>query len=175
MTEFEKEFDVNFDNEISKTIPRNYDFYWYKQLMSARTYFKDWQPPKEKVKIPKEMSEFVDSYIDINDTSIQYVLKDFVKTEVYHYVRENFEKYGAYDVLLFRAIHEGYEVDKEKLYYVRFVDDGKSYLNKSSFQIFISTCDETNVAKTKFTEKEIKDIDERFWQFAVEVEDDKRI
>lgn len=64
---------------------------------------------------------------------------------------------------------------KEELYYVEFpkVDDDR-FLNQSTLtkEIIISDSGESLDYKTKFTEKEIKAIDERYWQFAVPVEED---
>ena len=70
-----------------------------------------------------------------------------------------------------------YEIEKEKLYFVSFptpdrgninmwrnTDTGSFYFAKSSS---VTSQDGYNCV---FTEKEIKEHDERFWQFAVEVE-----
>ena len=75
-----------------------------------------------------------------------------------------------------------YEVEKEKLYYVELPNtNSKSeslYLaqgNVSGDYWFNSRLErldyEAGACKHKFTEKEIKDYDERYWQFAVEVEE----
>lgn len=56
-----------------------------------------------------------------------------------------------------RAILDGYEVEKEQLYYVKL--PGVGYLNNADGGI-------------KHTEKEIKAIDKRYWPFAVKAEDE---
>lgn len=61
--------------------------------------------------IPKEMAEWIENYVDINEVAIQYVLKDFVKSDAYEYVRDNLEKYGAYDTLLHNAVRYGYRIE----------------------------------------------------------------
>ncbi|EAG9454783.1 DUF1642 domain-containing protein [Listeria monocytogenes] len=71
-----------------------------------------------------------------------------------------------------RAWLDGYEVEKEPLYYVKFVVDADGYLNvRSPSCLVVSDNDERSGYKTKFTEAEIKEMDERYWQFAVLVEE----
>ncbi|EAF6832965.1 DUF1642 domain-containing protein [Listeria monocytogenes] len=71
-----------------------------------------------------------------------------------------------------RAWLDGYEVEKEPLYYVKFVVDADGYLNaRSPSCLVVSDNDERSGYKTKFTEAEIKEMDERYWQFAVPVKE----
>lgn len=62
---------------------------------------------------------------------------------------------------------------KQKLYYVKFpgFDADEGYLNfdKSNGEYTVDEPSESSYFKTKFTEAEIKAIDERYWAFAVEV------
>lgn len=76
--------------------------------------------------------------------------------------------------LFARAWLDGYEVKKEPLYYVQFVNNNEGYLNMSSSgRLVVFDKDECTGYKTKFTEKEIKAMDkgDAYWQFAVPVED----
>ncbi|EIW6151717.1 DUF1642 domain-containing protein [Listeria monocytogenes] len=73
--------------------------------------------------------------------------------------------------LLARAWMDGYEVEKEPLYYVKFIDDESAYLNAWPSGDLLATSNEGCGFKTKFTEAEIKAMDERYWQFAVPVEE----
>ncbi|MDH4600859.1 DUF1642 domain-containing protein [Listeria innocua] len=73
--------------------------------------------------------------------------------------------------LFARAWMDGYEVEKEPLYYVKFIDDESAYLNARSSGDLIATSNEGCGFKTKFTEAEIKAMDERYWQFAVLVDE----
>lgn len=60
------------------------------------------------------------------------------------------------------------------LYYVVFLpDDEFSYLKYNTIDrtAFVSEKIERDEFKTKFTEEEIKNMDERYWQFAVPVEE----
>ncbi len=73
----------------------------------------------------------------------------------------------------------GYEVEKESLYYVKLKIPGATYYLIQTFlmpgdtHMCFSAATERYGAKWKntFTEAEIKEIDERFWPFAVPVEE----
>ncbi|WP_241689101.1 DUF1642 domain-containing protein [Enterococcus faecalis] len=72
-----------------------------------------------------------------------------------------------------RAWLEGYEVEKEQLYYV--IDTTtKQYIgvDKVSNEAFWLSSQNSG-ARTPLTEQEIKSIDERYWPFAVKVEGKK--
>ncbi|HGI6637507.1 TPA: DUF1642 domain-containing protein [Listeria monocytogenes] len=74
--------------------------------------------------------------------------------------------------LLARAWLDGYEVEKEPLYYVRFFDGGLGFLNVYFNGVRLLSCHLGSEGyKTKFTESEIKNIDTRYWDFAVPVEE----
>ncbi|HBI6611410.1 TPA: DUF1642 domain-containing protein, partial [Listeria monocytogenes] len=65
-----------------------------------------------------------------------------------------------------------YEVEKEPLYYVRFFDGGLGFLNVYFNGVRLLSCHLGSEGyKTKFTESEIKNIDTRYWDFAVPVEE----
>ncbi|EAH0739764.1 DUF1642 domain-containing protein [Listeria monocytogenes] len=72
--------------------------------------------------------------------------------------------------LFARAWLDGYEVEKEPLYYVRFFEGKIGFLNVYyNGSINVGSYDQCCGYKTKFTESEIKEMDERYWQFAVPV------
>ncbi len=82
--------------------------------------------------------------------------------------------------LFIRSLLNGYEVEKEPLYYVYFPeiiaspeiffpDIEGAYLMKSDDGIELA--DNNDFEDMKFTEREIKAIDERYWAFAVPVEE----
>ncbi|HAB9652883.1 TPA: DUF1642 domain-containing protein [Listeria monocytogenes] len=75
--------------------------------------------------------------------------------------------------LFARAWMDGYEVEQEPLYYIKVIDSYFGYinLNLKTGAYTTSTNEEPVGFKTKFTEQEIKAIDERYWQFKVPVED----
>nr|WP_317753292.1 DUF1642 domain-containing protein [Enterococcus faecalis] len=64
------------------------------------------------------------------------------------------------------SLVNGYEVEKEQLYYVKLTEIGYMRFGK---KYFYSTDKED--AK-RYTEKQIKAIDERYWPFAVKAEDE---
>lgn len=66
--------------------------------------------------------------------------------------------------LFFKAWIHGYEVEKEQLYYVKLPEIGYMRFGK---KYFYSTDKED--AK-RYTESQIKAIDERYWPFAVKVD-----
>ncbi|ELG8809568.1 DUF1642 domain-containing protein [Listeria monocytogenes] len=71
-----------------------------------------------------------------------------------------------------RAWLDGYEVEKEPLYYVRFINNCSGYLNvRNDGRRSLSDSVQNDIFKTQFTEAEIKAMDERYWQFSVPVRD----
>ncbi|EGO2521364.1 DUF1642 domain-containing protein [Enterococcus faecalis] len=73
------------------------------------------------------------------------------------------------------ALANGYEVEKEQLYYVKLP---VVYFNHLDLEVYLmkDDCGEITIADNnefddmKFTEQEIKVIDERYWPFAVKVD-----
>lgn len=77
--------------------------------------------------------------------------------------------------LLIDALANGYEVEKEQLYYVKFdILYLQKYLvkNVETNQFYLSNNEKVvgNYEQVKFTEQEIKAVDERYWPFAVKVD-----
>ncbi|EAC3748487.1 DUF1642 domain-containing protein [Listeria monocytogenes] len=68
--------------------------------------------------------------------------------------------------LFARAWLDGYEVEKEPLYYVR-LPLPFGYLRRSKLYPASQNVEDAS----KYSEKEIKDMDERYWQFAVLVDE----
>ncbi|EAC3441158.1 DUF1642 domain-containing protein [Listeria monocytogenes] len=66
----------------------------------------------------------------------------------------------------------GYEVEKEPLYYVQLITNSLGYLNvRNDGRRSLSDSVQNDIFKTQFTEAKIREMDERYWQFAVLVED----
>ncbi|EAC3518276.1 DUF1642 domain-containing protein [Listeria monocytogenes] len=71
-----------------------------------------------------------------------------------------------------RAWLDGYEVEKEPLYYVQLITNSLGYLNvRNDGRRSLSDSVQNDIFKTQFTEAKIKEMDECYWQFAVPVED----
>ena len=116
------------------------------------------QPPKELVKV----RQFVADWFEKNKDNLEEFLNWLGDTET-----------NSYETLI-RMKTEGYFIDNDKLYEVVFLDDGKDrlILNKVKDRLFIDFDEDVeSYHKTEFTEKEINAIDEKYWAFAVEVED----
>ena len=79
-------------------------------------------------------------------------------------------------VKLLNAIDNGYEVEKEQLYYVDFINDGDVYKRlildheNGKYNIVDWSDNLIGLVQEMFTEQEIKAIDERYWPFAVKVD-----
>lgn len=116
------------------------------------------QPPKELVKV----RQFVADWFEKNKDNLEEFLNWLDDTET-----------NSYETLI-RMKTEGYLIDNDELYEVVFLDDGKDrlILNKVGNRLFIDFDEDVeSYHKTEFTEKEIKAIDKRYWDFAVEVEE----
>ncbi|EAC6915142.1 DUF1642 domain-containing protein [Listeria monocytogenes] len=74
--------------------------------------------------------------------------------------------------ILARAWMDGYEVEKEPLYYVQLIEKVFGYLNEpDGGHLSLNDNVQNDIFKTQFTESEIKEMDKRYWQFAVPVRD----
>lgn len=144
----------------------------------------------KKVVIPKFVAEFLGSHwedgepakedkADLIRHQEQYI-RSFGTSELKNWIvkADNF-------ILFVEAVMNGYEVEKEKLYYVKLpISVWNNHLEElettPSYLQFDNTSDEFNIFgtsnsyfrnfKAKLTEETIKSIDERYWAFAVEVE-----
>lgn len=136
----------------------------------------------KKVVIPQFVVDVMSNYSDLRDMLTEEYYSNSTEEidndDVQCWIDENFES-------LCRAWLDGYEVEKEKLYYVKLpVSIWNEHLDeletKWAYLKFDNTSDESNIAlynrsdysnfKAKLTEDKIKSIDERYWAFAVEVE-----
>ncbi|EMW5353853.1 DUF1642 domain-containing protein [Enterococcus faecalis] len=98
--------------------------------------------------------------------------------EEYSFLTEKIESWLTVPknkVKLMSAIDNGYEVETEQLYYVKFdILYLQKYLvkNVETDQFYLSNNEKVvgNYEQVRFTEQEIKAIDERYWAFAVKVD-----
>ncbi|MGX7378725.1 DUF1642 domain-containing protein [Carnobacterium maltaromaticum] len=136
----------------------------------------------KKVAIPKFIAEAMQGYdsleMMIGEEYYSNSSEEIGNDDIQCWIEENFET-------LCRAWLDGYEVKKEKLYYVKLpISVWNNHLEElettPSYLQFDNTSDEFNIFgtsnsyfrnfKAKLTEETIKSIDERYWAFAVEVE-----
>ena len=139
--------------------------------------FKDWQPPKELVEVPQCVDEAIrslsngvrgayDAMYLIRCKVEQYECTDW--RDVYDWI---FEKGNS--TVFERAFLDGYTVKKEQLYHVVLPEAINCYLNfrTNNGDAMFGGSEEIGDYKTRFTEQEIKALDERYWQFAVPVDE----
>ncbi|EAC4276790.1 DUF1642 domain-containing protein [Listeria monocytogenes] len=101
--------------------------------------------------------------------SISYENND-MPDEVYEWLTSTADN----QELFARAWLDGYEVEKEPLYWVQLIEGVSGYLNVRNDGIqFINSSGQTAELKTRFTESEIKAMDKggAYWQFAVLVDE----
>ncbi|WP_271000164.1 DUF1642 domain-containing protein [Listeria seeligeri] len=108
-------------------------------------------------------------------TSIDYKLytEQFVHEWSFDERIRGWLQYASNQETFARAWMGEYEVEKEPLYYIKVVDSYYGFINLdlATGEYSTSTAEEVVVLKTKFTESEIKNMDARYWDFAVPVEE----
>ena len=194
MSEFEKELEkFNLENGTDyRTLNQ------YSDVLT--THFNDWQPPKELPEVPQCVDSAIRSLFDgiRSAFDVLYLIKCTVEqekrythnwVEVYEWVFE----YGN-SAIFERAWLDGYTVEKPKeiLYFVKLpgVPTLNSYMCKScspgelGYNEKYSSKNFNEVRfglryykkysggwQRQFTEQEIKDIDNRYLEFAVKVDE----
>ncbi|HFK0299571.1 TPA: DUF1642 domain-containing protein [Listeria monocytogenes] len=127
----------------------------------------------ELVKLPKFVADWIE-YCKKHCWGLSEALEDTYENSCMpEEVTDWFEDCRENQELFARAWLDGYEVEQEPLYYIKVIDNSEGYINLNlrTCAYSTSTTDEPVGFKTKFTEKEIKALDERYWQFRVPVEE----
>lgn len=155
----------------------------YEDILSRRNFWFDNKGyvAVEKPTVPKFLAEW---YEEISSYHLQALLdelnkwKDKEETEIKEWFysckgRHECGSANAYEIVARMKLF-GYEVEKEKLYVVELTDNHLTYwlaydLVNKVFFMSQNQKEKLNKFKKRFTEQEIKDHDERFWQFRVEV------
>lgn len=154
-TEFEKAFLKIYDGS----------------LWTALDKMKDWQPPKPLVVVPQIVSDAIES---IPDYCSAYGAIEFIDMKLTESQLENEDWKYVYDWIFadgnadkfVKAWIDGYTVEKEKLYEIRIPLPNGNYASIDSKGYIWG---ELIPNKYKLTESEVKNIDERYWAFAVPV------
>ncbi|MBC2190515.1 DUF1642 domain-containing protein [Listeria booriae] len=130
----------------------------------------DIYPAPALVEVPQVVSDFIDKAKRTRKTTAYYAMQQIIhpddeikvlNDELVNWVTWNSDKFA-------RAWLEGYTVEQEPLYMVELPNLAyQTYLVKNDDGILAW---QNTGAGTKFTEMEIKAVDERYWQFAVPVE-----
>lgn len=126
----------------------------------------------KKVVVPKFVAKWLDEHKYSTDIIDLFLSVEYA-TDSDGFIAENWIYSGEfYDWLvddadtlftLCDAIRYGYEVEKEPLYYVKLPEIG--YMRFGYRYVYSEDVEEAK----KYTEQEIKAIDERYWPFAVKV------
>ncbi|HGS8651482.1 TPA: DUF1642 domain-containing protein [Enterococcus faecalis] len=141
-----------------------------------------------KVVVPKFVAEWLDKHKYSTDIIDLFLSVEYA-TDSDGFVAEKWDYSGKfYDWLsnsadiqftLCDAMRYGYEVEKEQLYYVDFINDGDVHKrlildHENGKHNIVDWSDNLiGLVQEIFTEQEIKAIDERYWPFAVKVDGKK--
>ncbi|ARJ93606.1 hypothetical protein D2E20_02096 [Listeria monocytogenes] len=136
---------------------------------------RDLLSPAPVLKVPKLVGDFLENHSKEDGHTLHDLLcdlltsRDSLDENVYDWIMENNNENGE---LLARAWLDGYEVEKEPLYYVKLIPNSLGYLNvRNDGRRSLSDSVQNDIFKTQFTEGEMREMDERYWQFAVLVEE----
>ncbi|WP_019291461.1 DUF1642 domain-containing protein [Lactococcus petauri] len=148
--------------------------------VAVKTLVDNAKPQQALPVVPECVAEFIENYDDINETSLLYIMKDFVESnhwDVFCEIPDNLKKYGRWDDMLYKAIRFGYTVAKEKRYEVVFLEDDTTRQilmeNNAGYYFIEEESENYGYWKQDFTEMEIKEINEKFWQLSVPVKDEQ--
>lgn len=120
--------------------------------------------------------QFVADWYEDNKENLDYKIWEYIydwkyqdcESDFYDFMDDNNLK--PIETLI--QMQYGYEVEKEQLYYVQLIANSLGYLNeRNDGRRSLSDTVQHDIFKTQFTEAEIKEMDERYWQFAVPVEE----
>ncbi|EAF4579937.1 DUF1642 domain-containing protein [Listeria monocytogenes] len=122
-----------------------------------------------------KVPQFVADWYEKNKCDLEYSIWKYIRNWDYHEEDGFFNFMNDNDnesIKTLIKMQNGYEVEKEPLYYVKLIDQATGYLNvRNDGRRSLSDSVQNDIFKTQFTEAEIKAMDERYWQFAVPVED----
>ncbi|MCP7926121.1 DUF1642 domain-containing protein [Listeria monocytogenes] len=161
------------------------------KIIATKDCFIAKEKEAELVVVPQLVGDFLENHSKEDGHTLHDLLCDLLTSRasldenVYDWIMENNNENGE---LLARAWLDGYEVEKEPLYYVRLPlstwNDDAAELEVINMYVLLNVqSDETSITgsiinenkewRTKLTEAEIKGIPggEIYWQFAVIVEE----
>lgn len=135
----------------------------------------------QKVTVPRFVADWFEKNKDDLDFAIYAAVAHSIKESDYYRYPEGFiewiELADNKPIETIIRMKDGYDVEKEPVYEVVFLEsDEERYLlmelGEKSYEVAPES--ENDGYRTQwFTESEIKSIDERYWAFAVPVEEDK--
>ena len=131
-------------------------------LWTTLDKMKDWQPPKPLIVVPQRFADWFEEKMAASFVSVVSAYS-FSDDEDIKWIRDN----GGIDLLCKMKLY-GYTVEKEQLYEIRLPLPKGNYAS-IDFKGYI--WGEVIPNKYKLTESEVKNIDERYWAFAVPVQE----
>ena len=148
-TEFEKEFLKIYDGS----------------LWTALDKMKDWQPPKPLVVVPQLVAVWFEDRM-LGSFSAVIASYSFNDDEAITWVHDN----GGLDLLCKMKLY-GYTVEKKQLYVLELPRQYNPYVSQVNDLNVITRFALLFYEAKRLSESEIKAIDERYWAFAVKVEE----
>ena len=130
-----------------------------------RNEFKDWQPPKPLVVVPQFVAVWFEDKM-LGSFSAVVASYSFSDDEAITWVHDN----GGLDLLCKMKLY-GYTVKKEQLYVLELPRQYNPYVSQVNDFNIISRFTPLFYEAKRLSESEIKAIDERYWAFAVKVDD----
>ncbi|EAD9929024.1 DUF1642 domain-containing protein [Listeria monocytogenes] len=125
---------------------------------------------QERIVVPQFVADWI-SHCKQREYDLACLL-DYVNTDMHGEMNRWLISSTDNQELLARAWLDGYEAEKEPLYYVKLIETVFGYLNvRNDGRRSLNDNAQIHIFKTQFTEGEIGEIDERYWQFAVPVRD----
>lgn len=164
MSEFEKELSRILCNGVTVSDEK---FYLSSNLVS---FFKDWQPSKKLVEVPQIVADWFEENEDDLAYGIWKYIRDWDKQQHNVFYKWFNKDDRAIETLI--SMQDGYTVKKEQLYVLEFPNRTNPYVYYVKSNMITQQCSQIEDAK-RFTEAEIKAIDERYWAFAVKVDEVK--
>ncbi|EAC8223453.1 DUF1642 domain-containing protein [Listeria monocytogenes] len=138
------------------------------KIIATKDCFIAKEKEAELVEVPQLVGDFLENHSKEDGHTLHDLLcdlltsRDSLDENVYDWIMEKNNENGE---LLARAWLDGYEVEKEPLYYVKLPYFGY-VTNRMDYTLSQSKTDAVMLNESK-----IKRMDERYWQFAVPVEE----
>ena len=153
----------NFEEEFNTC--SHFGFIPNEQQNKIIKRFKDWQPPKPLVVVPQIVADWFEDRM-LGSFSAVVASYSFSDDEAITWVHDN----GGLDLLCKMKLY-GYTVEKEKLYVLELPRQYNPYVSQvNDFNVITRFAPLFYEAK-RLSESEIKAIDERYWAFAVKVDE----
>ncbi|EJN2653817.1 DUF1642 domain-containing protein [Listeria monocytogenes] len=154
----------NFDISYLMTFDENNKIIWVAEDLLLS--------PAPVLKVPQFVADWYEQHRHKLEYSIWGYIYDWDNQDCESDFYDFMENDNLKPVETLIKMKDGYEVEKEPLYYVQLITIFLGYLNeRNDGRRSLSDSVQNDIFKTQFTEAEIKEMDERYWQFAVLVEE----